>query len=226
MSEHGFGKIFRGNIGGPSWLLVVLLLETAWITGASSGIGFELARALPPTVPESIDLVLVARNLEHLRHTAETLEPSYRIRITTVAADLSRPEAPDEIRDAAESHEIAVHYLVNNAGVGVRGSFQDPRLEDKLAMMRLNMDAMVGFTKLFLPGMLRQKSGRILNLASLAGCQPGVRFYYATKSFVLSFSRELNEEFRGTGVSVTALCPGPVDTHFHETGELCFTAGF
>jgi short-subunit dehydrogenase len=198
-------------------------VETALITGASSGIGFELARCF---AADGIDLVLVARNLERLRHTAETLEARHRIRITTVAADLSRPEAPDEIRDAAESREIAIDYLVNNAGVGVHGSFQDTRLEDELAMMRLNMDAMVGLTKLFLPGMLRQKSGRILNLASLAGCQPGgpgAAVYYATKSFVLSFSRGLNEELRGTGVSVTALCPGSVDTHFHETGEFART---
>jgi short-subunit dehydrogenase len=199
-------------------------LQTALITGASSGIGAELAKLF---AADGINLVLVARNPERLSAQAEQLKAHHGIHVITLAKDLSAPEAPAEIYDAVETEGIALDYLVNNAGVGVHGSFRETRVEDELGMMRLNMDALVHLTKLFLPGMLARKTGKILNVASLAALQPGgpgASVYYATKTFVLSFSRGLAIELRGTGVSVTALCPGPVDTHFHNAGEFAKTA--
>lgn len=214
-SESGLEALYMGTSSDAK--------KTALITGASSGIGAELARLF---AADGVDLVLVARNPERLAILADQLESTHGIKAVTVATDLSSPVAPAEIQGAVETRRISIDYLVNNAGVGVHGNFHETRVEDELAMMRLNMDALVHLAKLFLPGMLTRKSGKILNVASLAALQPGgpgAAVYYATKAFVLSFSRGLAVELHGTGVSVTALCPGPVDTHFHDAGEFART---
>ncbi|MEW6037211.1 MAG: SDR family oxidoreductase [Pseudomonadota bacterium] len=197
--------------------------KTALVTGASSGIGAEFARLF---AADGVGLVLVARNRDRLDAFAGQLRNRHGIDVMTIAADLSEPETPASVHAAVAAAGIAVDYLVNNAGVGVQGGFRDTRLEDELAMMRLNTAAVVHLTKLFLPGMLMRQSGRILNVASLAALQPGgpgAAVYYASKAFVLSFSRGLGAELRGSRVSVTALCPGPVDTRFQEAGDFART---
>lgn len=197
--------------------------KTALITGASSGIGAELARLF---AADGIGLILVARNRDRLDTLAGQLRSRHGIDAMTITADLSEPEAPASVHAAVAAAGIAVDYLVNNAGVGVQGGFRDTGLEDELAMMRLNTAAVVHLTKLFLPGMLMRRSGRILNVASLAALQPGgpgAAVYYASKAFVLSFSGGLGAELRGSGVSVTALCPGPIETRFQEAGEFART---
>ncbi|MEN8259481.1 MAG: SDR family oxidoreductase [Pseudomonadota bacterium] len=188
--------------------------HTALITGASSGIGAAFARLF---AADGIDLVLVASNAERLESYADEIRGHHPIRVATLPADLSAPGAPREIADFLDRKHLRVDYLVNNAGVGLLGNFCNNGLEKELAMMRLNMDALVGLTKLTLPGMLKRKHGRILNVCSLAARQPGgpgAAVYFATKAFVFSFSNGLGAELKGSGVGVTALCPGPTDTPF------------
>lgn len=192
--------------------------ETALITGASSGIGAELGRLF---AADGVDLVLVARNAERLAAYADEIKARYAVNATILAQDLSQPGAAAAVHQAVQRSGIGIDYLVNNAGVGVRGDFSAIPLERELSMMHLNMDALVGLTRCFLPEMLARKSGKILNVASLAAYQPGgpgAAVYYASKAFVLSFSRGLAAELRDSGVSVTALCPGPVATHFRDEG--------
>lgn len=192
--------------------------ETALITGASSGIGAELARLF---AADGVDLVLVARNAERLAACADEIKARYAVDATILTKDLSLSGAAAEVHGELLRRGITVNYLVNNAGVGAQGDFSAIPLARELSMMHLNMDALVGLTHCFLPEMLARKSGKILNVASLAAYQPGgpgAAVYYASKAFVLSFSRGLAAELRNSGVSVTALCPGPVATRFQEEG--------
>lgn len=193
--------------------------QTALITGASSGIGAELARLF---AADGIGLVLVARNAERLHAYADELRARYGVEATVVVQDLAEPNAAMAVFQSVREQGIGIDYLVNNAGVGVQGAFAEIPLDRQLSMMHLNMDALVTLSHCFLPEMLARRTGKILNVASLAGLQPGgpgAAAYYASKAFVLSFSRGLSVELRGSGVSVTALCPGPVATHFAEGGS-------
>ena len=187
-------------------------MPTALITGASSGIGLELARVF---ARNGYGLVLIARSQQRLDQVAAHLKPA---RVQVMAKDLSLPAAPAEIHDAAPKVDV----LVNNAGFTVFGKFAETPLDDELNMMQLNMTALVALTKLYLPGMVAAHSGKILNVASTAAFQPGplMAIYYATKAFVLSFSEALANELKGTGVSVTALCPGPTETEFQQRGKM------
>ena len=187
-------------------------MPTALITGASGGIGLELARVF---AREGFDLVLVARNQKRLQEIAQELKS---VRVRVLVNDLSRPEAPDEVFAAVPTVDV----LVNNAGFGVFGKFAENSLADELNVMQLNMAALVALTKLYLPGMLAAKSGRICNVASTAAFQPGplMAIYYATKAFVLSFSEAIANELKGTGVTVTALCPGPTVSGFQERAKM------
>jgi uncharacterized protein len=188
--------------------------EWALITGGSMGIGHELAKVF---AAEKFNLVLVARNETRLKKVAEELRAQHGIEIRILVKDLSLPNAPQEISDALRDTPISV--LVNNAGFGWRGAFAECELKPHaLDMMHVNMDSLVALTRLFVPPMLARKHGRILNVASTAAYQPGpfANIYFATKAFVLSFSHALAEELEGTGVSVTALCPGSTRTEFFE----------
>jgi short-subunit dehydrogenase len=185
----------------------------ALVTGASGGIGEELARIL---ARHGHDLVLVARSADKLAALAERLELDHGIKVRAIAKDLARPEAAAELHEALAAEGLAVDVLVNNAGLGLLGKFAEMGIDDIVQMLRLDVEAPTLLTRLFLPSMLERGSGRILNLASTAAFQPGplMAVYYATKAYVLSFSEALANEVAGTGVTVTALCPGPTETGF------------
>lgn len=198
---------------------------TALITGASAGIGRELAKQF---ASHGHDLILVARNRDALEALAGTLEGKHGIKATVFVFDLADPEAPQRLFDAVAAEGLQVDILVNNAGFGFAGAFADTDLSRELDMIQVNVTALVHLTKLFMQPMLKRKTGRILNLASTAGFQPGPLFsiYYASKAFVLSFSQAIDEELRNTGVTVTCLCPGPTATEFAERAGLTRTRLF
>ena len=189
---------------------------TALITGASSGIGLELARLL---AANGHRLIIVARDSERLKTVAEQLESDHSVPVTWHAKDLSEPGAADELWATIDQSGDSVGILVNNAGIGLYGPFQDQSVDEARRMQMINVVALTTLTRLALPGMLARHSGRILNVASMVGYQPGgprMAVYYATKSYVLSFSKGLARELDGSGVSVTALSPGLVKSSFEE----------
>ena len=188
-------------------------MPTALITGASSGIGLELASL---AAQDGHDLVLVARQRERLETVGRGLAEEYGVRVSVLAKDLGLPSAPAELGRSLAERGIAIDVLVNNAGFGVYGFFAQTSLDRELEMIQVNIAALTHLTKLVLAGMLERRRGRILNVASTAAFQPGpiMAVYYATKAYVLSFSEALASECAGTGVTVTALCPGPTRTEF------------
>jgi short-subunit dehydrogenase len=192
--------------------------KTALITGASSGIGYELAKCF---AADGVNLVLVARELTRLNPIASELQSTFKVSAKVIAADLSRPVAPAEIYRETARASLAVDYLVNNAGFGAGGAFEDTGLQTQLDMMQVNMVSLVHLTKLYLPDMRSRGSGGILNVASTAAFQPGplMSIYYATKAFVLSFTEAIADELRGS-ITVTALCPGPTATDFQRRAHI------
>jgi uncharacterized protein len=196
-----------------------LMSQTVLITGASSGIGAELAALF---AQGGFHLVLVARNAVQLHRLAETLRGEHGVTVAVYAQDLSTPQAPDDILRMLRAQHIQINILVNNAGVGLLGRFAELDDTAQTQMMHLNMVALTRLTRLLLPAMLQHAHGRILNVASTAAFQPGpmMAVYYATKAYVLSLSEALAEELRGTGVTVTALCPGPTTTNFQQTASM------
>ena len=185
----------------------------ALVTGASSGIGLEFATLL---ARDGHELVCVARSRERLEQIARGLREEFGGAVTVIARDLAKPEAARDVAAEVESLGLPIEVLVNNAGFGVYGRFAETPLEQELAMIQVNLVALTELTKRILPGMLRRGRGRILNVASTAAFGPGplMAVYYATKAYVLSFSEALANETSGTGVTVTALCPGPTITEF------------
>ena len=184
---------------------------TALITGASAGLGAELAKLC---AAGGYDVVLVARSASRLAELAASLSSTHGIQARPLVADLANPSAPPEI--FAQMASTPVDILINNAGFGVNGPFAETDWAKDYALLQVNVAALVHLSKLFLPEMIRRHTGRILNLASTAAFVPGpfMAMYYASKAFVLSFSEALSNEVQGTGVSVTALCPGPTQTEF------------
>ena len=195
--------------------------QTALVTGGSGGIGLELAKVL---ARNGFDLVLVSRTRDSLEAAAGQIEGKYDVRVHVFAADLRRREAPEAIFDFLHNENTAIDILINNAGFGLGGEFAETELTRELEMIQVNIAALTHLTKLFLPAMIKRRSGRILNVAS----GPLMAVYYATKAYVLSFSEALAEELRHSGVTVTALCPGPTRTDFaaqaHTTNSRLFTA--
>jgi len=186
---------------------------TALVTGASGGIGEELARLF---AADGHDLVLVARGEEKLRRLSEELGAKHKVSARVVASDLSRAEAPREIFDELSRAGVAVDALVNNAGIGSWGLFAETDLKQELELLQINVVALTHLTKLFLPSMIARGRGYLCNVASTAAFQPGplMAVYYASKAYVLSLSEALANECAGTGVVVSALCPGPTETGF------------
>src|SRR5215813_6982885 len=186
--------------------------ETALITGASSGIGLDLARLMA----RDFDLVLSARNQPTLEQIARELQQQHGNLVHVIPADLARPEAPEEIFSEIKRRGLRVDVLVNNAGFGSYGAFAETDLSTELQMIQVNITAMTHLTKLALPGMRERKRGRIMNVASIAGFLPGplMAVYYATKAYVVSFSEAIANELKGSGITVTCLCPGPTATEF------------
>jgi uncharacterized protein len=198
--------------------------STALVTGATTGIGLELARIL---ASEGHELVLAARSVERLEDVARELRERGHASVSTHARDLSEPGAADALFRELTDDGISVDVLVNNAGAGLHGAFvtQDPDAIDR--RVALNVSALTTLTRLVLPGMLARRSGRILNVASVVAYQPGGPYeavYYATKTYVLSFSRGLDRELAGSGVTVTVLCPGPTHTAFEASAGATGTA--
>lgn len=187
--------------------------KTALITGASSGIGLELSRLF---ARDGYHLVLVARSAQKLQSLAAELEKTHGVNVNVLPADLSQSGAAEEIYRQVQSKGIHVDVLVNNAGFGVLSELATARLEDSRQMVELNVASLTMLTHLFLPGMVKQRFGRILNVGSTGSFSPvpSMAVYGATKAYVLSFSEALAEELRGTGVTVTALCPGVTITGF------------
>ena len=185
------------------------------ITGASAGLGAEFVRQC---AKRGETLVLVARREEELAKLKAALGGDVHI----FAADLTAPRAADELAAWLESNGLAVDTLINNAGFGLGGDFLDRDRERLLGMIDLNVRALTELTHLFLPGMRERGRGAILNVASTAAFQPGphMAVYYATKAYVLSFTEALHQELKGTGIKVTALCPGPTQTEFFDVAQV------
>jgi short-subunit dehydrogenase len=187
--------------------------KTALITGATSGIGLELAKLF---AHDCYNLVIVARNEQRLEETARILRESGAADVTTISCDLSYQGAAQKVYDEVQQKGITVDVLVNDAGAGEYGPFSETSLEEELAIIQLNAASLVHMTKLFLKDMLARDNGRILQLASIASYQPTpyLAVYAATKAFVLSFTDAVAEEIKETNVTLTALIPGATDTQF------------
>jgi short-subunit dehydrogenase len=196
----------------------------ALVTGASAGIGTELARLLAV----DHDLILTARRDAPLRALAEELKRLSGTTCHIFPFDLADPNAPRQLFDTVSGAGLTVEVLVNNAGFGDLGPFARADLAKSLRMIQVNVTALTELTALFLPGLLARGRGRILNVGSIAGFQPGplMAVYYATKAYVNSFSEALHSELRGTGVTVTVLCPGPVATEFAAVAGMQATRVF
>jgi uncharacterized protein len=185
----------------------------ALITGASSGIGAELAKLCDAA---GYRVILCGRNADALTEVAGSLQGASRI----LTADLADPAAPRSIFEQVSDETVEI--LINNAGFGLRGPFAETDWETEARMIQVNAVAVFELTKLFVPVMRHRGGGRILNVASTAAFAPGpfMAVYYATKAFLMSFSHAIANELRGTGVTVTVLCPGPTRTGFQKAARI------
>lgn len=186
---------------------------TCLVTGASSGIGAEIARVL---AARGHGVTLVARREDRLRAVADELASAHGVRVEVLAADLADADARVELPTRIDALGLVVDVLVNNAGFSTTGAVHRSTRDGELMMIRTNVEAVVDLCSLFVPGMTTRRRGAVLNVASTAAFQPlpGQAGYAASKAFVLSYSHALRAELRDTGVTVTVLCPGPVDTGF------------
>jgi hypothetical protein len=232
----------HGNIGNPSFRLVRIKIvhmvlpayaaaaldpagtpgevrETVLITGASSGIGLDLARIF---AAKKFDLILTARNHARLIELARQLEKEHNIEAHVIVADLSRPDGPHQIFSEVTRLGLPVDNLINNAGFGAYGEFIHIPLEEELEMIQVNITALTHLTKLTVPQMIKRNRGRIMNVASTAAFQPGplMSVYYATKAYVLSFSEAIANELKPHGITVTCLCPGATATGFAARADM------
>jgi short-subunit dehydrogenase len=192
-----------------------VITETALIAGASGGIGLHLAKEF---AKHGHPLVLVAPVTADLQEIASELKSAGAPLVRTIAKDLEKPVSPQEIFDELARDLIYIDILVNNAESARRGKFWEIDIEDDMSILQLNIEAVIRLTKLFLPPMIEHRRGRVLNVASVAGFEPGplMAVYHASKAFVLSFTEALATELADTGVTATALCPGPTDADFLE----------
>ena len=189
--------------------------QTVLITGASSGIGLEFAKLF---AQKGNDLVIVGKNKQNLTGAAQQLK-QFNVKIVPLVCDLTRPAVAENLFNQVN---VPIDILVNNAGFGLGGALVKQDIGEITDMMELNMVALTQACRLFGSLMVKRKSGKILNVASVAGFFPGplMAVYYATKAYVVSFSESLAEELKGTGVSVTCLCPGPTETGFQKRANM------
>ena len=199
--------------------------KVALITGASSGIGRELARI---HAQAGGDLVLVARSADKLALLRDEFSLHFGTEVLVIPIDLTEPDAPQRVFDQVLAHGIKLTYLINNAGFGGIGLFYKRKWQDDRDMIQLNVVALSAMCRLFIPVFVKQHKGRILNVSSMASLMPGPlqAVYYATKAYVTSFSNALSEELEGTGVTVTTLLPGAVKTQFGQISGMDKTALF
>ena len=193
--------------------------ETALITGASSGLGLEFAKLC---AMDGYDLLLVARNEGKLYKVKNELENAYSVKVSVFACDLSRQDAARDVYDFTLEHEQDIGVLINNAGFGDAGRFWQRDWERQYQMVQLNITALMQLTHCFLKPMVQKGRGKILNISSVAAFSAGpyMSIYYASKAFVRSFSEAVAEEVKGTGVTVTGLCPGPTATGFEKNAGM------
>ena len=199
--------------------------KTALITGASSGIGREFAKL---HASRGGDLVVVARSKDKLNELKKELENKYNINVTVIVKDLSLSNAAQEIYDEIKKVNIKIDYLINNAGFGGRGEFHVRSMEQDIQMIEVNVMTLTRLTKLFLPDFIKSGEGKILNVSSTAAIMPGPlqAVYYATKAYVTSFSNAIWQEIKGTGVTITTLMPGAMDTGFAKASDMSNTPLF
>lgn len=190
------------------------MARTALITGASSGLGKDFAELF---AADGHDLVLVARRRERLDEVAAELRERFGVTCHVEPADLTDPDAREQLFERLRGLDI--DFLVNNAGFGTTGTFWEMPLSGELSEVRVNIEALVHLTHLFLPGMVQRQFGRVLNIASTAGFQAGpfMSVYYASKAFVISFTEGIAFELKDTGVTATVHCPGATATEFAAT---------
>ena len=191
-------------------------METVLITGASSGIGREFSKLF---AEKGYRLVITARREKNLEEFKK-MYPEHNVEV--IPCDLGSEAGAEYLYNEVKKRSIKVDILINNAGFGLFGEFYETDIEKEKKMIDLNVKALVELSKYFLQEMLERNSGRILNVASIAAFQPGpyISVYYASKAFVLSFSEALRNEVRNTGVCISVLCPGPVETEFEKSSEL------
>ncbi len=194
--------------------------KTVLITGASSGIGSEFSKVF---ARNGYNLVMVAQNESNLEKAKNIVsKENSKIEIKTISKDLSKSSAAEEIFKFTKENEIQVDILVNNAGVQVYGNFHEVNIDSMEQMMNINMFTVAKLTRLFVDGMVKRGEGKILNVASTGAFQPCPlnSAYCGTKAFVLYLSEAINEELKGTGVTVTALCPGATKTNFAKRADI------
>ncbi|MBN4057827.1 SDR family oxidoreductase [Olleya sp. AH-315-K02] len=187
--------------------------KTALVTGAASGLGFQFSLLL---AKDSYNLILIDIDAKNLEYAQKRIQKNYNINVQILVKDLSKPNIAQEIFEHVE--EIPIDILINNAGFGLFGAFSDTKWQRESEMLNLHINTTTQLTKLFLKGMVIRGNGKILNISSLAAFLPGplMAIYYASKAYILSFSQAIANELKGTGVTVTALCPGQTKTAFQE----------
>ncbi len=188
-------------------------VKSALVTGGASGLGYEFALLL---AKDNYHLILIDIDSGKLNETKKELESKYSIQVRTITKDLSIQNIAEEIFE--EIKETSIDVLINNAGFGLFGTFAETNWQKEAAMLNLHIMTTTHLTKLLLKGMVQRESGKILNISSLAAFQPGpmMSIYYASKAYILSFSEAIANELKGSGVSVTVLCPGQTKTSFQE----------
>jgi uncharacterized protein len=193
--------------------------QTVLITGASSGIGMELAKIC---AREGHNLVITARREENLKSLKSELEALYSVNVQLFVCDLTEQKSPDNLYRYTKENGIEIDLLINNAGVGDYGFFKETEWSRQQAIIDLNITALTRLTHLYLPRMLETGSGKIMNISSMAGFLPGplMSVYYASKNYVTAFSEALANELKGTGISVTVLCPGPTESEFQRKANM------
>jgi short-subunit dehydrogenase len=195
------------------------------ITGASSGIGLELAKIF---ASNKNNLILVARSKSQLETLAHEIRENYKVQVQVVPMDLSLPESPKKLFDLTQTQNWVVDKLVNNAGFGDHGPFDQSDLQRQRDMIQVNITSLTELTHFYIQSMISRKSGEILNVASTAAFQPGpfMSVYYATKAYVLHFSEALHSEYKELGIHVSALCPGPTISGFQQAAKMDTAALF
>jgi short-subunit dehydrogenase len=206
---------------GSGWLAA---RSWALVTGASAGIGAAFARQL---AARGLHVVLVARSTDRLEALAGELRERHGVEVLVVAMDLAEPGAAERVGEAVALAGVEVEVLVNNAGIGTFGRDVDMAADYSRDVAMVNVVALAGLVKQFMPAMAARGSGSVVNVASMAGfqAQPYMALYAATKAFVVNYSLGLWAEARGTGVRVLAVCPGPVDTDFPIANGIKYDRG-